>query len=180
MPKGGRRSHSGRKRKPTVMKVVQGTFREDRHGDEATVPTRWPRRPAHLTARERQLWHGLKRYCAMWVAPSDWPALNGVVSLLDRVLRNQEAQRETETSGHPLVFRHVIKHTETVQGERAELEIVTAEENPLITQEVKLWRELRAYIGLVGLSPVDRARVQRHEPEAPENPLEKFINRKRG
>jgi len=34
----------------------------------------------------------------------------GVVSLAAPILRNQEARRETETAGHPLTFKHVIKH----------------------------------------------------------------------
>jgi hypothetical protein len=179
MAKGGRRSHSGRKPKPTAMKVVQGTFRADRHGGERTVAPGWPVAPNHLTPREAVLWAGLEPHCATWVAPSDWPAVNGVVSLLDRVLRNQEAQRETDTAGHPLAFKHVVMtpNEEQTQKGIVAVEVVEAKENPLITQEVKLWRELRAYLGLVGLSPVDRARVSAHEPDAPDNPLEKFLHR---
>jgi hypothetical protein len=107
----------------------------------------------------------------MWVAPSDWPALNGVVSLMDRLLRVQEAQQATDGAGAPLAY----KYTPAADGEpNAE-----PKENPLLTLELKFWRELRAYIGLVGLSPVDRAKVHRHQPEKVANPLEKFIHRAR-
>lgn len=154
------------------MKVVQGTFRGDRHGDEQVVPVRWPEGPPHLNSRERTLWDSLEAHCSAWVAPSDWPALNGLVSLLDRLLRVQEAQQATPEAGAPLAF----KFTPAADGEpNAE-----PKENPLLTLELKFWRELRAYIGLVGLSPVDRARVQRVEAEKPTNPLDKFIQRKRG
>ena len=164
----------GRNKKPTAVKLLTGTFRGDRHGKEVTVPAVWPMAPAHLTARERDLWSGLEAHCALWVAPSDWLAINGVVSLMDRILRNQDAQRETDTAGGPLAFKHIIE-----EANGKSIEIVEAKENPLITQEVKLWRELRAYIGLVGLSPVDRARVQKSgEPAAVANPLDRFLKRK--
>jgi hypothetical protein len=118
----------------------------------------------------------LKERCAAWVAPSDWMALHGIVAVMDRILRNQEAQRETETSGHPLAFKHIIE-----EANGKSIEVVEAKENPLITQEIKLWRELRAFIGITGLSPADRARVQKPGgDEKAVDPLDKFINRQRG
>lgn len=139
----------------------------------------WPKPPAHLNDRERELWIGLKEHCEPWAAPSDWLAFNGVVSLTDRLLRNQEAQQETDTAGHPLTFKHVIKHAVNEKGNPVELEIVSPEENPLITQELKLWRELRAFIGLTGLSPVDRARMKvAGEEEKPANPLDRFLKKR--
>lgn len=174
MAKGGRRAHSGQKPKPTAMKVVQGTFRGDRHGREVQVASVWPEAPASLTERERGLWALLRERCATWVAPSDWLALHGVVALMDRILRNHDAQRETDTAGHPLAFKHIIE-----EANGKSIEIVEAKENPLLSQEVKLWRELRAFIGIVGLSPADRARV--HPPGGEEksaDPLDEFINRK--
>ena len=168
MAKGGRRAHAGMKRKPTAMKVVQGTFRADRHGTEAVIPAKWPDAPAHLNARERELWASLRPHCETWVAASDWPALNGVVSLIDRVLRVQSAQRATDASAGPLAF----KFTPSADGEPN----IEAKENPLYTLELKVWRELRAYIGLVGLSPADRTRVQKPGgEEKPANPLDRFI-----
>jgi hypothetical protein len=179
MAKGGSRSRAGRRRKPTDMKVIQGTFRGDRHGSEAQPAAKgWPDPPTHLSARERDLWASLREHCESWAAKSDWLAFNGVVSLTDRLLRNQEAQRETDTSGHPLTFKHVIKHAVDEKGRPTELEIVTPEENPLITQEMKLWRELRAFIGLTGLSPADRARMKVADSDTPPaNPLDRFIKK---
>jgi hypothetical protein len=161
MAKGGRRLHAGPKRKPTELKVLQGTFRADRHGAEPSIPVTWPRAPRHLNARERTLWRGLKAHCASWVAPSDQWALNGVVSLADRLLRNQDAQRTSPAASAPIL--------KTSAG---------VAENPLLSQELKLWRELRAYLGIVGLSPVDRARVQTPgASEEPASPLDKFIRK---
>ena len=174
MAKGGRREHSGRKPKPTDLKVLQGTFRGDRHGDEAQpVAKAFPPAPGHLTERENALWQNLKQHCEPWAAESDWIAFNGVVSLTDRVLRVQEAMQETETSASPVS----LKFTPSADGEpNAEVK-----ENPLYGLEIKCWRELRAFIGLTGLSPVDRARVKANTDcgEA-KNPLDRFIKKARG
>lgn len=170
MAKGGRRTHAGRKPKPTAMKVLQGTFREDRHGQEAEIPLKWPIPPTHLNDRERAVWADLETHCAAWVAPSDFLAINGVVSLVDKVLTIQAAQRATEGAGSPISF----KFTPSADGEPN----MEPKENPLYGMELKTWRELRAYIGLVGLSPVDRARVQKPGgEEKPANPLDRFLKK---
>jgi hypothetical protein len=158
MAKGGRRAHAGRPRKPTTMKVVQGTFREDRHGAETQAPTEFPKAPKHLSVKERAYWKQMEALVGTWTAKSDVFAINGVVSLFERILHNQQAQRQSAEAGHPLAFKYTI----TSDGEADEQKDiqVEAKENPLITQEIKLWRELRAYIGITGLSPVDRARVK--------------------
>jgi hypothetical protein len=164
MAKGGRRNGSGRKKKPTDLKVLQGTFRDDRHGDEVRVAASWPAAPAHLNARERELWAELEGLCREWVAPSDVFAINGVVSLVDRLLLVQAAQRVTPDASNPLA----LKFTPAADGEpNAE-----PKENPLFGMEIKLWRELRAYIGITGLSPVDRARV--HKAGGDEKPASKL------
>jgi hypothetical protein len=90
---GGNR-RSGRRRTSTDLKLVRGTFRPDRHADEAQPTAKgWPDPPGHLSARERVLWDALRTHCEPWSAPSDWVAYNGVVSLLDRLLRVQEAMQ---------------------------------------------------------------------------------------
>jgi len=149
------------------MKVVQGTFREDRDGGTPMVAARWPTAPGHLNERERTLWAGLETHCGTWMAPSDWPALNGCVSLLDRLLTIQDAMRATPDAGNPTS----LKFTPSADGEpNAE-----AKSNHLYGLELKFWTALRGYIGLLGLSPVDRARVQTHEPEKAANPLDRFV-----
>lgn len=173
MAKGGRRLGSGRRRKATELKVVQGTFRADRHGDEPVVPSKWPDPPAHLTAEQRELWtlyqdtHG-----GLGVAASDWPAINGVVAITGLILRNQRAQEETDTAGHPLAFVHALQ-----ERDGQSVEFVTAKENPLISQSLKLWRELRAYIAITGRSPVDRARLSKGDAAPPLNPFDAFMKK---
>jgi hypothetical protein len=168
MAKGGARNHAGRKRKPTEMKVVQGTFRGDRHGTEAVVEAKWPDPPAHLSERERVLWDGLKEQCGAWVAPSDWMSINGCVSLMDRILKIQEAQQAGDGAGKPLAF----KYTPSADGEPN----MEPKDNPLFTMELKFWTGLRGYIAILGLSPADRAKVAKPGgEEKPVNPLSRFI-----
>jgi hypothetical protein len=169
---GNRRS--GRKPKPTGLKVVQGTFREDRHGAEVQPPAGgWPAAPAHLTAEERALWDGLREHCEPWAAKSDWIAFNGVVSLMAKVLRVQAAQHDTEEAGGPLSFKHTVQ-----EKDGKETTVVEAKENPLWGTEIKVWKELRAYIGLTGLSPADRARMRVTDgSDKPANPLDRFLKK---
>ncbi len=152
MPKGGRRLHAGGRRKPTEMKVLQGTFRADRHGAEVKVAAVFPDPPAGLSTRELGTWNELRNLCGAWTAPSDKLAIHGVVALYDRLARNHDAQRENDgKAGSPLAFSVKVDSDGTPTLE--------PKENPLLSQEVKLWRELRAYIAICGLSAVDRAKV---------------------
>ena len=165
----GTHRSGGKNRKPTEMKVLEGTFRGDRHGNEPVVETKWPEAPAHLSERERELWEQLKPLCQSWVAPSDWLTIHGVVSLADRILRIQEAQRATDDSGNPIAFKYTTDGDGNANAE--------PKENPLYGMELKTWRELRAFIGLLGLSPVDRTRMPSSDAGKPANPLDKFIKR---
>jgi len=172
MAKGGRRAHAGRKPKPTDLKVVQGTFRGDRHAGELRVPLKWPEPPAHLNDGERALWGELETRCAAWVAPSDWLAINGVVSLMDRLIAIQSAMRATEQAGSPIT----MKFTPSADGEPN----MEAKDNPLFGLELKYWTALRGFLGIVGLSPVDRARVNASgDDEKPASKLDRFTKKVR-
>jgi len=128
------------------MKVIEGTFRKDRHGSEVQVPASWPAPPAHLNDRERALWTDLEQHCKTWAAPSDWITINGVVSLVDRLLTIQSA-----------------------------LATADAGAGKLMGMEIRTWRELRAFIGLMGLSPVDRSRMVVATPAPPAGALSRFL-----
>lgn len=158
---------SGRPRKPTTLKIIQGTFREDRHASELPTTTggpQFPRPPAilALSRRHRRLWKLVGLYAGAWTALSDWPTIWGLVCLLEQLVRNHEAQRETDEAGHPLAFKHTVID-KPVMGpmgpERQELSFVEAKSNPLIADERKICDKLRPYIAMLGLSPVDRARM---------------------
>jgi hypothetical protein len=175
MSKGGRRQHAGRKPKPTAIKLVTNTFRRDRHANEPQVTTAWPDPPGFIamTDRQRTIWDGLKD-STCWHAQTDWPSVWMLVVAIDGLLANHDAQRETETSGHPLAFKHIIE-----EANGKSIEIVEAKENPLKAAELKYLDRIYKFVSLNGFSPADRARMPAVGEVEAENPLDKFIKRGR-
>jgi phage terminase small subunit len=139
MPPGGRRVGSGRKAKPIERKVLEGSFRKDRHGGAPAVSGGFPKAPRHLSAAERRLWKAFPH--PAWIGETDVVAVTAAVSTYARILKNHKAQHASEEAGAPLV------------GD-------DGHENPLITQEIKLWGRLMSILGTLGLTPADRAKMQ--------------------
>lgn len=188
MPKGGRRARAGRPRKPTDLKIIQGTFRADRHGDEIQTPvgdrkeSRWPRPPKWLSDRERKYWRELRKFCEPWTEPSDWPAIAGIVALVDLFVRSRED--ESAVGGRSVMTNKIITSLPGPKGGPVATQTrVEVKESPFRTQQIRILKELRAYAGLQGLSAVDRARMRTSEggdgKEKPESPLAGLIRRSR-
>lgn len=165
---------------------MHGTFRQDRHGKEiqageAKFPT--PPKFLVLSKRERRIWRFVGRHCRAWSALSDWPVVWGLVRMIERLIRCQDAQRETDDAGHPLAFKHTIRHVPRLTGGRdrvddvEQIEIVEARSNPLVLQEIKLFEKLRPFISMLGLSPVDRARMPKLEDPQKTDPLDALTRR---
>jgi phage terminase small subunit len=138
------------------MRVIEGTFRKDRHGTPPPVAEGFPAAPAHLSESERELWETFPK--PAWVGQTDVLAVNAAVSIFERILRNQKAQQKTEGAGNPLSY----KFTPSADGEPN----MEPKENPLITQELKLWGRLMSVLGTLGLTPADRAKMQAPKQEA--------------
>ncbi len=133
--------------------MLEGTFRKDRDGGTPVVAAgQFPAAPAYLNERQRVLWQELETYCGAWVGTSDRLAVEGVVAVYDMLRRNMEAQAATEGAAAMLTSKVFMDDS----GGGA----VEPKENPLIGQQLKLWRELRGFLAILGLSPADRARVQ--------------------
>jgi len=157
MPKGGARVRSGPTRQPTEAKILAGTFRKDRDGGRPVLDkSKFPAAPAYLNDQQRALWAELEQHCGAWIGTSDTLAVLGVVSVYDLIRRNFEAQAATPEASAMLSAKVFMDDT---GGGTAE-----PKENPLIGQQIKLWRELRGFLAILGLSPADRARVQVKEP----------------
>lgn len=188
MAKGGSRNRAGRPPTPTEIKVLTGTFRSDRHGDEAPdgedevkLEPDFPQPPEFLplSDRAKDIWMTLGQHCGPWTTPSDWVTVWGLVRLIERLVMNQEAQNAEEEAAHPLAFRHTI--TEHM-GERGpeERSVVEAKSNPLVEQEIKLFDKLRPYIAMLGFSPIDRTRMPKlTSPDTKADPLKALMNRAR-
>lgn len=148
MARGGARPGAGRKKKPAELKVLEGTWRRDRDGarpQPVAAPeglVEFPEPPAHLTRDQVALWKNLRSHCGGWVKPGDWLAVNGVVSIFERLR---------------LVQR-------TYEARRGKKNAVSLDE--VVNLEVKLWKELRGYLAILGLSPADRAKVAPKAPAA--------------
>jgi phage terminase small subunit len=157
MPKGGKRYRSGPPRKPTELRVIEGTFKQSRHGHAPVTPAGgFPDAPAHLNEAERALWETFPR--VNWIAPSDVVAVNAAVSIYERILRNQKAQQATPEAGNPLSFKV------TVDGDGNPA--MEPKPNPLITQELQLWGRLMSVLATLGLTPADRAKMQAPKADA--------------
>ena len=84
---------SGRKRKPAELRVLEGTFRKDRHGGAPGVVTGVPEAPGCVTQTEQQLWATFPK--PAWIGQTDVVAVHAAVSIYERILRNQQAQQAT-------------------------------------------------------------------------------------
>lgn len=150
MAKGGRRTGAGRKRKPPELRVLEGTFDKKRHGGSPLVQGGFPDAPRCLSEAERALWESFPK--PAWIGQTDVLAVHAAVSIYERILRNQKAQTKTESAGNPLSY----KFTPSADGEPN----MEPKENPLITQELKLWSKLMSVLATLGLTPADRAKMQ--------------------
>jgi hypothetical protein len=155
MAKGGTRVGAGRKRKPTELKVLEGSFRKGRDAGRPPVVAGFPEAPVCLIEAERQLWASFPK--PAWIGQTDVMAVHAAVSTYERILRNQKAQQKTESSGNPLSY----KFTPSADGEPN----MEPKENPLITQEIKLWGRLMSILGTLGLTPADRAKMSTPKAE---------------
>jgi hypothetical protein len=145
---------SGRKKRPLEAKVIEGRFRQDRDGATPPVVGSFPAAPAHLSEAEAALWAAFPK--PAWIGESDVVAVDGAVSMYERILRNRAAQRATPEAGHPLAFKVSMDGDGTPTLE--------PKENPLITQELKLWGRLFSILATLGLTPADRGKMQAPKP----------------
>ena len=150
----------GRNRKPAAAHILAGTFRKDRHGDrdepEAVVGK--PHRPP-MPATARREWTRLAQLLEseQRLTLSDGPMLTGAALAYDAamVIRLKLRQRNLPAD--------VWLRLKT--GERMS------------------WVEYRKFCSEMCLSASSRARATTggaKRPDAPVNPMDKWLNRKRG
>jgi hypothetical protein len=140
---------SGPRRKPKELKILEGSFRKDRQGHQPDVVGAFPAQPDGLTESEQALWQAFPK--PNWIGETDAVAVRAAVTIYDRILRNQKAQQATEQASHPLAY----KFSHDADGNQN----VEPKENPLITQELKLWDSLMRKLETLGLTPSSRAKM---------------------
>lgn len=93
--------HGGRPRKPRHLHVVGGTFRADRHGDDATTPkpsTDMPEAPPFMSPRGAEIFAGLATILAgMGMASRDHAAMVYLTAL--RIEEVEQHQAVLEDNG---------------------------------------------------------------------------------
>lgn len=85
--------NSGRKRKPTELKVLEGSFRRDRHGNAPLVSGKFPEAPVHLLEAERQLWETFPK--PAWIVESDVAAVDGAVSIYAALIACRQMEQRS-------------------------------------------------------------------------------------
>ena len=140
MPKGGRRTGSGRKRKPVEMRLIEGTFQPKRDGLAPRAEGGWPEPPAGITEAERGLWDALPK--VPWIVASDQIAVHGAVAIYARIKSNHQERIAAEATG--------------------DLDAAAR----CVDREIKLWQRLSSSLASLGLTPADRSKM--HGPKVDE------------
>ncbi len=153
----GKKGRSGRPGKPTVLHVLDGTYRKDRHKTRLDAPAvssgdgRLPPPPASLDPHALEAWMELAE------------------TLTHRVF-SREDQRAFQTfatmwAGWKKVSAHVLEHGVSETTETKDGRMISA-----VSSEARVWMDLNgkllSWFSRYGMTPADRARI--HEP--PSNP----------
>jgi P27 family predicted phage terminase small subunit len=144
-------------KKPTALKILQGTDRADRRNkNEPKPPVSAPNPPEHLSEYAKEEWDNITKILLPLglLTELDKAALSGYCQAYGR-WRLAEEQLNKES----LVI-------ETQSG--------NVIQNPLVGIANKAMEHMRKFICIFGLSPADRSRVSVEKPKKEENRFAKF------
>ncbi len=149
----------GHNRKPTRLKVIEGTIRADRMRNEPKPAAAVPTCPTSLPAAAKTEWRRLVRElnAVKLLARIDRDAL---ADLALCIVRLRQAEKEISENGLTIV---------SAKGE--------LRRNPALISAREYRQALRSWSEKFGLSPADRGRldVRNSEPK-PKDPAEKYFN----
>jgi P27 family predicted phage terminase small subunit len=152
----------GRPRKPTQLKVIEGTFRQDRSNPREPQPRRKrPPCPPHLSADAKAAW---RRYATLLdrlgvLTEADGAALAAF----------SEASADGKAAREALAARGARTYeAETAAGS------VTYRPYPEVAMITDADRRLRTWLQVFGLTPIDRGRISKIEDKN-EDPAAKFL-----
>jgi len=163
----------GRPTKPTQLKVVQGTYREDRIPENEPQPEKVasvPKPPAYLTKYAKELWKDLadELIAQSMLTILDMPALEACCEAYGQY-----------RAAHEAVFRP--KDPETGKQRDRTLAEYMKERNsqtmPEYTAMTKAFNTLKAYLIEFGMTPASRGRISiPNSPEEETNTMERLHN----
>jgi P27 family predicted phage terminase small subunit len=156
---------AGRPRKPTHLKVLQGTFRKDRAPKREPKPkvgAKPPTPPSYLGALARAEWRRLA------------PRLHKL-GLLTEVDRSKFAMYSQAYARWQEAEKVITEQGMTFMTEKGY--VVQRPEVAIALKQCKMAKELG---GEFGLDPAARSRIDVPEPEKPKDAAEDFLFGKRG
>lgn len=156
---------SGRKPKPTQLKIVQGTERPGRRNKNEPMPEpAFPSPPPHLSPEAKQEW---ERVC-------DTLFRLGVMTDLDRASLAAYCQAYGRwVHAEEALSRFAAKDPAT-KGIIMKTQAGNAIQNPLVGAANKAMADMVRFASEFGLTPAGRARVQGDNGKA-NNPAERFF-----
>lgn len=134
----------GRPRKPTAIKILDGTFREDRHGDEPKIEalTSLPKPPSSLGKEGKRRWktEGEQLLAKGILSVTDLPALEVYCAAWDEVQHCADVLSK--------------------QGEYSMRDNGTMAAHPAIRRKGEALDRIRAYQREFGMTPSSRTGVK--------------------
>lgn len=150
---------SGRKRKPTKLHLVHGTYQLCRHNKkEPNAPPEAPRAAIELSPRT-SFWYGVicGRLQGLGIASN--VDSEQVMLLAERLTEIEECDTDIKEHGRTYVKIELIKMPD---GKMRAQKIIKS--NPAVVQKSSAMRHAQSLLAEFGLSPASRGKVSRIEP----------------
>ena len=151
-----------RPRKPTGLKVIQGTLRPCRaNPNEPALPREIPAPPAHLGDRAKVAWGAVSVILDRMglLTGADGLALEGLCATYAELVEARLALQDRGATSYV---------SETEGGS------VMHRPYPEVAMVADLDRRFRGWLMSFGLTPADRSKVSATSEEKPENPFAQF------
>ncbi len=156
---------AGRRKKPTNIKVLHGTFRKDRNVTseiQARPVKKIPPAPSWLDEAGRKEWKRVAKelHSMGLLTILDFTALEAYCVAYSRW---QHAEKEIDING----FSYEYTNREGVQMMR---------KNPAVGIATESMKQMRMWLAEFGMTPSSRSKVSAN-PQNIEDPMEAFLNR---
>ena len=155
---------TGRPRKPTQLKIVEGTARKDRMNSKEPKPdVIAPVMPGWLSPKAKTAWKELSGVL-LEMGVLTVPDRKALELLCDAYGEWRDARAVIEKQG--MTYQTTTQHGDTMYRAR-----------PEVAMAQNAWSRVMAGLVQFGLTPASRSKVSANDP-TPTDPLSEFIRRK--
>lgn len=150
-------------RKPTALKIAEGTFRKDRAVNEPTpsaVDISKMKAPVHFDDAHKEMWD---EYVKELVSL-------GVLTVVDRMAFEVMFEIYIEIQE---LKESIIEEGKYIVDDRG-----NTRRNPLISQVNQLRQTLRQFLSEFGMTPASRTKINVKDKQVEESALEKLMRKK--